>query len=453
MTYNGHPSADFDLVGWIAAHLPDADGPKPWQGTGQIWSLPTCPYDASHGGGCAFVGRHPEGGIFAGCHHNSCRHWGWHELRELLEPKVRRRGLKSAGSAIPADISTTPVLLCMTDVLPRPVRWLWANRIARGKITVIAGDPGLGKSFITLDLAARVSNGMPWPDMPTEAQEAGGIVMLSAEDDPGDTIRPRLDAARANVSRIVLLQAVRRTDPETGAQLSDPFCLTSDLQALEEAIQRVENCRLVIVDPISAYLGRTDSHKNSEVRCMLAHLKDLAEKYGVAVVLVNHLRKGEGSAMHRSMGSIAFVAAARAAWIVARDPDDPAGRRRYFLPVKNNIGNDHTGLSYELLDAGGGTPHVAWGPAVEVSADEVLGGADKTNPAAEQAVEWLRDRLANGPIASKQLEEDANRDGIKGRTLWRAKKVLKISARRAGFGPGGQWVWDLPGPDTQAVTV
>jgi RecA-family ATPase len=160
-------------------------------------------------------------------------------------------------------------------------------------------------------MAARVSTGAPWPDTPLELQPVGGVVLLSAEDDPADTIRPRLDAHGADVTRIVLLQSIDRPDGTNRA-----VDLAVDGPALEAAIDTVPNCRLVVVDPISAYLGGVDSHSNSDVRGMLAQLAELAARRRVAVVAVTHLRKGDGPAMYRAMGSLAFVAAARAAWAI-----------------------------------------------------------------------------------------------------------------------------------------
>ena len=162
-------------------------------------------------------------------------------------------------------------------------------------------------------------------------------MLLNAEDDFADTIRPRLDAHYANCERV--------------------FCLTSmsdlkrDIGQLRTAIERVENCRLVIVDPVSAYMGQADSHNNSEVRAVLSPLADLAAETRVAVLAVTHLRKGEGAAMYRAMGSLAFVAAARAAWAVCRDKTDP--RRRLMLAVKNNLAADVAdGLAFTIESHG-----------------------------------------------------------------------------------------------------
>jgi len=241
-----------------------------------------------------------------------------------------------------------PVMVSLADVEAKPVRWLWPSRIALGKLTLLVGDPKVGKSFITLDLAARVSRGDGWPDCPACTSAPGGVVLLSAEDDLGDTIRPRLDAAGADVSRIKALVAVKRFDFKAGGERQCFFDLSEDLAAMEQAILDVPDCRLVVIDPITAYLGAADSHKNAEIRGLLAPLSEIASRRRVAIVAVTHLRKGEGRAMYRAIGSIAFTAAARAVFSVSKDKDDPTGQRRLVLPVGNNLGNDTTGLAYRL---------------------------------------------------------------------------------------------------------
>ena len=160
-----------------------------------------------------------------------------------------------------------------------------------------------------------MSNEAQWPDS-SERAPLGGVVMLSAEDDAADTIRPRLDAAGADCSRVSLLAGVSRFDLEANERFLATFNLARDLRALEEAIESTPDCRLVVIDPISAFCGATDSHKNADVRGLLAPLSELAQRQHVAVVGVNHLNKSGagGPAIYRTMGSLAFVAAARAAW-------------------------------------------------------------------------------------------------------------------------------------------
>jgi putative DNA primase/helicase len=334
-------------------------------------------------------------------------------------------------------------LLGMGGVEARPIRWLWPSRVACGKLTIVAGDPGLGKSLLSLDLAARVSAGLAWPDR-SGAAERGGVVLLSAEDDPADTIRPRLDAAGADVSRINLLVGVLARDSEARRAERRQFSLR-DLPALREAIGRTSDCRLVVVDPVSAFCGKTDSHNNSEVRGLLGPLADLAQETGVAIVAVSHLNKSQGPAMYRTMGSLAFVAAARAAWVVCRDKHDPA--RRLLLSVKNNLAPDVRGLSYGVVDQDGAAC-LAWSPeAVTIGVEEAMAQDEPDDQAGERAdaVEWLRDVLGDGPVAAEELRRAAQREGHSWATIRRAKKQAGAESYREGFGPGATYQWHLPG--------
>ena len=278
--------------------------------------------------------------------------------------RARMNALADRANTVTAEKAEpwpAPILISLADVEPQPIEWLWPERIALGKLTLIAGDPGVGKSLLTLDIAARLSHGGPWPDKPSDMNRIGSVVLLSAEDDPADTLRPRLEAAGANLKRIHVLNGVKR-EHRGGAGGLGLFCLESDLPMLAEAIRSVPDCRLVLIDPITAYTGRIDSHNNTEVRGLLAPLAALAAEHNVAVIAVTHFNKsGTGPAIYRAMGSLAFAAAARAVWAVIKDPDNP--QRRLFLPVKNNLGGDMSGLAYTIeADGPDGAPVVAWEP-------------------------------------------------------------------------------------------
>ncbi|HRQ74250.1 MAG TPA: AAA family ATPase [Phycisphaerales bacterium] len=343
----------------------------------------------------------------------------------------------------PAPIDGAPVVVRLSDVKPEPVAWLWPGRFALGKLTLIAGDPGLGKSFLTLDMASRVSTGAGWPDRRGESFTPGGVVLLSAEDAIADTIRPRLDAAGADVSRIVALEAIRSVG-DNGRESARTFDLSRDLPALEAAIRSVEGCRLVVIDPVTAYLGGTDSHKNSDIRGLLAPLAELAARHRVAVVAVTHLNKsGGGSAIYRTMGSLAFVAAARAAWAVVADKAEPG--RRLLLPIKNNLSANRGGLAYSFVDSPGhDQPQLAWEEgAVTLSADDALAverGGERS--VVDDAADWLREQLADGPRRMRDVEGDAREAGYSVAALRRAKAALHVASRKPVF--GGPWEWALP---------
>ena len=226
---------------------------------------------------------------------------------------------------------------------------------------------------------------------------------------------------------------------------------------LRAAIKRLPDCRLVVIDPITAYLDGTDSHKNADLRGLLAPLAELAAECRVAVLVVSHLNKSSTQpAMYRTMGSIAFVATARSALLVAKDKGDPTGRTRYMLPLKNNLGRMETSLPYvlQLTPGDRNVPVVGWGDPTTLDVEEILSPdtpKKKTGGKGEEAKNWLRGVLATGPVPANDLEEYAEQAGIATRTLERAKKQLKVKSRKEGFAKEGAWVCSLPEESTAAT--
>ena len=345
-------------------------------------------------------------------------------------------------------VESKPVITWLENVEIERVTWLWNNRIPLCKLTLVSGDPCLGKSTFTMDIAARVSSGAPWADSPTVERLAGGVVILSAEDGLADTIKPRLEAAGANMKNIISLDAVTRAcdDTETESQ----FSLVTDIPQLREAIQMVEDCRLVIIDPITAYLGGTDSHKDAQVRGLLAPLAKLAEDMGVAIILVAHLNKSNGKkAIYRTGGSIAFTAAMRAAFAVVKDTKDP--ERRLFLPTKTNLApSDIGGLAYTIesktiqtSDGETTAPVVRIEPeAVDSCADDYMVEPNEDTDDQDDAAEWLRDTLSGGEVNATELFYMASQQGYSKKMMRTARKRIGADTKKSGF--GGCWVWELP---------
>jgi hypothetical protein len=343
--------------------------------------------------------------------------------------------------------STPPyVARCLADVTPAAVSWLWTNRIALGKLNLIAGQPGLGKSQITALFAAVVSTGGIWPD--GAAAPLGSVVFVCCEDDAADTIVPRLDAAGADRSRIHQLDWVIRPGEQREPQQS-LFDLGRDIAVLRDLANDIGDVKLIVIDPISAYLGRLDSHKNSDMRSALAPLQKLAAEIGATIVLVSHLNKGaaDGAATSRVSGSGAFVAACRSGWLVAKHQDEP---RRIFTPLKNNIGNDREGFAFAIegVDLPGGisTSRVVFeSTPIEISADDALqtrsGDTDDAGAIGE-AKAFLVDLLKDGPEAANSIFKKAKAAGISEITLRRAKSRLKVQTIKSQM--SGGWNWCLP---------
>ena len=326
-----------------------------------------------------------------------------------------------------------PILVRLANVKAEPVSWIWPCRLALGKLTLLVGDPGLGKSWITLDIAARVSCGGAWPDGGQAI--AGNVLLLSAEDGLADTIRPRLDALGADVMRVHHLAVLRAGEQERAVQLADAA-------ALESAI-RATGARLLVIDPISAYLGSTDSHRDAEVRALMAPLARVAERTGAAVLGVMHLAKSsQRPAMYRAVGSIAFAAAARVVLAVAADPERQD--RRLVAPIKSNLSAPPAALAYTLADG-----RLTWeaGPVPDVDVNALLAGPPLDRQERREADGWLREMLADGPVLSRDIQRAGDAAGFSWRTLWRASKRLGVETERmGGLGAAGKWYWRLPAP-------
>lgn len=364
-------------------------------------------------------------------------------VMQATTPKAQQESIEQALDAL----KQPAVYRRLSKVQAQPISWLWQGRIARGKVSMIAGNPGLGKSQLTAAMAAVVTTGGRWPVDRTSCK-IGNVVFVSGEDDAADTIRPRLEAVGADVTRCFILDMVRDVSRD-GEQRQRSFSLQSDLPALASMLDEIGGAALVVIDPISAYLGGVDSHKNADIRALLEPLGKFASQWDAAVVCVSHLNKGggNGEALARVTGSLAFVAAARAAFVVVKDKDDE--RRRLFLTAKNNIGNDSEGLAYQVrgvtLENGISTSRVEWETEpVTITADEAMRApvSDEEGESLADAKAFLLGLLADGASSSKQVRADADGAGHSWRTIQRAQKALGIEAVKEGMHSG--WVWKLP---------
>lgn len=344
-----------------------------------------------------------------------------------------------------------PLGVRLSEVKPEQVRWLWPGRIPLGKVATLDGDPGLGKSTLTAEWAACVTNGRAWPD--GSRCEPGGVVLLSAEDDAADTIRPRLDAAGANPAKVYHLTGVAVRD-DTGAYTDRDVYLPGDLPVVEAAIEQMA-ARLVVIDPIMAYLSSdVNSHRDQDVRGALRPLAALAGRTGAAIVLVRHLNKAMGgSALYRGGGSIGIIGAARAGLLVAPDPDDPeSGKpngRRVLAVVKSNLSMEVPSLTFHVMSAPD-NPSVGvieWGEVSNRTANDLMSQPTGEEERSERtdAEAFLSDALADGERPAIEVSREARSLGISDRTLARARKALGVrSERRGGTGADGAWYLSLP---------
>jgi hypothetical protein len=332
-------------------------------------------------------------------------------------------------------------MICLADVQPEAVTWLWPGRIPVGKLVTLDGDPGLGKSTLALNLAAPITNGGRWPDG-SRCDYPGAVILLSAEDGLADTTRPRADAAGADVTRIHAIEGVPTVEADGEVTLRPPTL--ADVAALEEAVV-LTGARLLVVDVLMAYLpSGADSHKDQDIRRVLSRLSALADRTGCTVLLLRHLNKAKGGdPMYRGGGSIGIVGAARAGLLVAPDPDDP--ERRVLASVKSNLGPAPESLAYRLVSHGEhGVARVQWEGQTSHTASTLLAtpDGDEDRGAATEAEQWLADFLEQqGAAPSKSVKAEAAKVGIKERTLQRAVHSLPITVESKGF-PRVTW-WTL----------
>lgn len=318
------------------------------------------------------------------------------------------------------------------SITPAPVEWLWEGRIPYGDLTLLVGDPGVGKSLLTCWLAARVTSG------------GGYALLVSAEDDPARAIRPRLEAAGADLRRVGLLR-------RCAAGVEDAVTLPADADRITNIV-RDTGARLLVVDPLSAHLEESvNSWRDQSVRRALAPLARAAQTTGCAVVVVAHLNKLRGAeATYRVGGSIGIPAAARSVLLLARDPDEPDGDQRVLAHAKSNLAPLAASLALRVVapPAPGGQPRLEVLGEVDHSARDLLNEQAVEPAARDDAKEFLLEALADGPRPAKELFREAREAGVSEITLRRAAKALGVTRRRVpqrgGARGGGWWEWALP---------
>ena len=336
----------------------------------------------------------------------------------------------------------------------KAVQWVWPNRFAIGKLGVVAGLPDEGKGQILCYIAARITNktDKQWPCSEGTAP-AGNVILLTAEDDPSDTVVPRLTAAGADLDRVHIVKMVR--NQKGGRRM---FSLVTDLELLRRKVVEVGDVVAIEIDPISAYLGhkKMDSFRTTDVRAVLSPLVELAAELKLAIIAIMHFNKKVDitNALLRISDSLAFGAAARHVYGVIADAEH---ERKLFVRAKNNLSAraKDKALAYDFTacevgkdpDTGEAiwAPYVIWQPDyIDVTATEAMQAATETRSptARDEAKKFLAELLANGPVARNEIEDAAEGNGIAWRTVERAKSELKIMAKKDG--QNGEWMWRLP---------
>lgn len=320
-------------------------------------------------------------------------------------------------------------LIHMEDVVSKEVKWLWYPYIPYGKITIIEGDPGEGKTTLVLKLAAALSRGLPLPCDDDKEYEPIHIIYQTAEDGIEDTIKPRLEKAGADCSMI-------RVIDETDKELS----MTDD--RLEQAIIETK-ARLIILDPIQAYIGATvDMHRANEIRPVLKHLGIIAEKHNCAIILIGHMNKASGSkSTYRGLGSIDIQATARSVLLVARLRDKP--NIRIMAHDKSSLAPAGDAIGFEMTEDNG---MVCIGP-YDITIDELLSGNEgRGKKKLDIAENFIKEYFgSNKVIPSNEIMMEAAKMSIKRNTLLSAKKKLGITSDKEKAEDGTiYWTWVMP---------
>jgi hypothetical protein len=344
---------------------------------------------------------------------------------------LRAEGLPD--TPLPSRVNSTELareqslrIVCMADVEAEDVTWLWAPYIPVGKLTILEGDPGIGKSWLTCAIASAVSTGHGLPN--TAATEPRNVLILTAEDGLGDTLKPRLNALEADTSRVFALDEPLVFD-ETG------------LLDLEAGITDHKPA-IVLIDPLFAYTGgKLDIHRANECRGMTARLAEIAENQKCAILAIRHLGKsrGNGFALNAGIGSIDITAAARSVLLAGIDPNDP--HKRAIVQTKSNLAPPGRAVGF-ALDRG----EFSWTGESDITAQRILAHAADQNEVSklDEAMDFLREALAEGEREVKEVTAEAKHCGIVQQTLRRARERLGIKARREGAPNKQRFYWSLP---------
>lgn len=337
-----------------------------------------------------------------------------------------------------------PQVVSLASIEPERVEWLWSGYLPLGKLVVLDGDPGVGKSAVSLDLGARITTGSPMPD--GSLPRKGAVLVLTAEDGLADTVRPRLDAAGGDPAQVAAITEIAGAGAD-GEPFTRPVALPGDLPAVEAVIAE-HGVVLMIVDVLMAYLaGKVNAHVDQDVRRALHPLAAMAGRTDCCVLVLRHLNKTAGTQpVYRGGGSIGIIGAARAALLCAADPDDPTGRTRILAPVKNNLAAPPPALAYQLVpDDLRGAVRVEWlGPSARKAASLLAEPADPDERGdRDEAAGWLRGYLADhgGEAAAGEVLRAGRADGFGERRLQRARARAGVVTGKSAF--TGGWTWRL----------
>jgi hypothetical protein len=408
-----------------------------------------CPFNPDHNHGEVAVFVHDDGGYGFKCFHESCKDNHWQEFVAHLQLISGKRFFFKSNvvqAAAPNDKATSKVhWKCAANIAPEVLSWLWKDRIPFGKLTLFAGHPGVGKGMATMYVSACASKGCGWKDCPN-ANPPVKVAIVSSEDAAKDTLIPRLMAADANLNNILILNNV------TTSKGDKDLTLDTDIPALRETLEQNPEVKVIIIDPIMNHLGRLKGNSEQEVRLGLSPLAKLAEQFGVAIILVTHYNKSQGTdSIQRVGGAMGMVGAVRVAWSFGKNK---LNGKMEMTPLKANIAPNTGGLEYEVVSTeveinGQWVPmgKLEFGEKTHSSADATLSSSkkDENIPQYKQAAEWLIEHLSNGePKPAADIYKSAESMGYSEDTMKSAVKDLNGLILKTNPVNPGPWFWQIP---------
>ncbi len=410
----------FDVQNWLNRYGLEIKREKDYAG-GRCYVLKQCPFNPEHTDNSAFVIQFGNGAVAAGCHHNSCA-WNWSDLRKLFEPDAIKNDKPPHNESKEKDNDKPknhPVVTPLSEVEPEDIEWLWRPYLPAGKLVILDGDPGVGKTWVALALCAMLT------------AQGRNVVYATCEDGVADTIKPRVKGMdEACLGRFFILEGQRN-----GNDAIVPVTM-ADLEVFEEIFREYQPA-MIVLDPIQGFIGPdVNLHAANEVRSRLAGLIKLAEEYKVTALIVRHLRKNSAdNAIYRGLGSIDISAAARSILLCGVTKDG----QRVVAHVKSSLHERGKSLGFTIEQG-----RFYWVGDLDITPEELLVHSkdeDEKN-ALDEAVELLQGLLMNGEVRAEEAIKHARKLKISERTLRRARKRLGISARP--IHEGGKirgWIW------------